>query len=195
MLYDRSEQPVERYFFERGSLDIYNMLPDEVIDNLMVREEKEADEVGKRNLEFRNDEQKVNLCFLDETTKFIERVTHITQSLSISGKNVLIIVITTMDRPSETILNTIIPNVQIFWYKQLCFSVVDHISVPKHEILEQYKLPEIKKIYYLNTNKQLPFISQHDPIAKYYDMKVGDICKITRNISNVGDSIFYRLVT
>jgi DNA-directed RNA polymerase I, II, and III subunit RPABC1 len=92
-------------------------------------------------------------------------------------------------------MSTNIKNTEIFWYKSLTYNITLHSLVPKHELIELYKKDELKKIFYLNSIESLPTILTKDPVAKYYNMRHGDICKITRNISNVGESISYRFVS
>ena len=53
---------------------------------------------------------------------------------------------------------------------------------------------ELKEIYFLNKMEQLPTLLERDPLAKWYGMKPGDICRITRENPNIGTSITYRLV-
>ena len=86
-------------------------------------------------------------------------------------------------------------HVEIFWFKQLTFNVSTHKLVPKHEIVNQLLLGELKQTYLLKSINNLPTILNSDPVAKYYGMKIGDVCRITRHNENIVPSILYRLVT
>jgi DNA-directed RNA polymerase subunit H (RpoH/RPB5) len=44
------------------------------------------------------------------------------------------------------------------------------------------------------TKSQLPKLLPTDPVAKYYGMKTGTVCKIVRNSQMTGESIYYRIV-
>ncbi len=80
-------------------------------------------------------------------------------------------------------------NVEIFLQQNLVFNITHHILVPKHSILSDEEEKELR----FNKN-ELPRILKTDPIAKYYGMKSGQICKIER-LSNVsGFTYYYRLV-
>ena len=62
-------------------------------------------------------------------------------------------------------------NIQVFHWKFFMFNILEHKYVPKFEKITHSKL----KV------EQLPIILSTDIMAKYYNMKHGDIYKITRN--------------
>ena len=68
-----------------------------------------------------------------------------------------------------------------------------HEIVPRHIILTE---EESKKVLedYQSTKSQLPKLLSTDPVAKYYGMKSGDICRIIRHSPMTGESIYYRMV-
>jgi DNA-directed RNA polymerase I, II, and III subunit RPABC1 len=66
--------------------------------------------------------------------------------------------------------------------------------VPKHELLLPLIKNELKELFFLNRIDQLPTLLDRDPVAKWYGMRSGDICRITRENPNIGTSIMYRLV-
>jgi DNA-directed RNA polymerase I, II, and III subunit RPABC1 len=82
-------------------------------------------------------------------------------------------------------------NVEIFLKKNMLFNITHHELVPLHiilseeesnEIIEKYSTPKIK----------FPKILKSDPVARYYSMKSGMMCKIIRKSPEVGESISYR---
>ena len=107
------------------------------------------------------------------------------------------IIIVLQDKPTSQINKEILiedyKNIEIFLVKNLLVNVTKHIFVPKHEILSQEEGKEILEKFKC-TRLQLPKILSSDAIAKYYGMKPGQICKITRNSNITGESIYYRLV-
>lgn len=82
---------------------------------------------------------------------------------------------------------------EIFLTKNLMFNITHHEIVPRHIILTE---DESKKVLddYQSTKSQLPKLLSTDPVAKYYGMKTGDICKIIRHSPMTGESIYYRMV-
>ena len=47
---------------------------------------------------------------------------------------------------------------------------------------------------YNATKKQIPKILITDPVARYYGMRLGDMCKIIRKNKYIGSIISYRIV-
>uniref|UniRef100_A0A6C0IXS7 RNA polymerase subunit H/Rpb5 C-terminal domain-containing protein n=1 Tax=viral metagenome TaxID=1070528 RepID=A0A6C0IXS7_9ZZZZ len=83
-------------------------------------------------------------------------------------------------------------NVQIFHINRLIFNITKHHLVPKHEVLNTDEKIFIKKKLLLSNYEQLPIILTTDVIAKYHNMKHGDVCKIYRPSKNAGHHICYR---
>ena len=73
------------------------------------------------------------------------------------------------------------------------FKIMDHILVPKHEILSEKEKKALLKKYKIS-EKQLPKILLSDPVVKEIGAKVGDVIKITRESLVAGKSIYYRIV-
>ena len=82
--------------------------------------------------------------------------------------------------------------IQIFNLNNLQFNITKHDFVPKHKVLKKKEAEDIINKYNLNSRYQLPFILKKDAIAKYYGMKSGDICEITRNSETSGKYVSYR---
>jgi DNA-directed RNA polymerase subunit H (RpoH/RPB5) len=194
MLYDRSEQPIGRFFFERGSLNIFKMIPEWSLKDIYDHGVSKKDS-NMLDLEFKNDKQRVVVHFLKSQLKLEDNITKIRNFYSLGRNDHLLCVICTETNPIDKIVSYTVKNTELFWYKSLTFNITQHTLVPKHELIEYSKKAEIKKIYNLNSLENLPFILTRDPVAKYYNMIHGDICKITRNIANVGESVSYRFVS
>jgi len=86
-----------------------------------------------------------------------------------------------------------ISNIEIFEYEELYMNVTDHILVPKHTILNKEDSEKLL-IQYNCKLEQLPKILKTDRIARHYNMKIGNICKIERYSEVTGKSISYRQV-
>jgi DNA-directed RNA polymerase I, II, and III subunit RPABC1 len=82
---------------------------------------------------------------------------------------------------------------EIFSMKNLMFNITHHEIVPKHILLTQDETDQILK-QYQTTRAQLPKLLTTDPVAKYYGMKAGDICKIIRQSPMTGESYYYRIL-
>lgn len=85
-------------------------------------------------------------------------------------------------------------NIQFFLFKQLVINITKHVKVPKHTVLSEEEAQTLVFDRYKCTRAQLPKILATDPVAKYYDMKQGQICKIVRPSISTGEVIVYRVV-
>lgn len=107
------------------------------------------------------------------------------------------VIIITQDKPTPQIakelLNDEFKLYEVFLTKMLMFNITHHELVPKHIVLTE---EEAKKVldYFDSMKSQLPKLLPTDPVAKYYGMKSGTICKIIRNSQMTGESIYYRIV-
>lgn len=81
---------------------------------------------------------------------------------------------------------------QVFHLNELQFNITKHQLVPKHELVPQEKHKDILQSYNLVHVQQLPWIQQNDPVAKYFNLKKGDIVRITRPSPTSGEYVIYR---
>lgn len=79
-------------------------------------------------------------------------------------------------------------NYEIFNIKSLMINITKHILVPKHVLLSIDEKNKVLKSFKCNI-EQLPKILKTDPVAKYYNAKIGQVFKIYRK-----DEIVYRCV-
>jgi len=77
--------------------------------------------------------------------------------------------------------------------KEKDFNPLQHIMVPKHEILSDEEIEKLLKEYQI-TKEQLPKIKVNDPAVVAIKAKIGDVLIITRKSKTSGTSVFYRLV-
>ena len=71
MLYDRTEQDTDRYHFNRGTLDLYNMIPDEVLEKIYIDAQSNF---SHYNFEFKNDKEKVVVVFLKDASNLEKKI-------------------------------------------------------------------------------------------------------------------------
>lgn len=82
---------------------------------------------------------------------------------------------------------------QIFNINELQFNISKHNLVPKHEIIDDKSIKDIIGLYNLESITQLPVILKNDPMAKYLNLKLGDVVKITRINSTNGETTAWRV--
>jgi len=83
--------------------------------------------------------------------------------------------------------------VSIYGLQRLQANILNHIKVPKHEILTPEQSSEIRTKYNLVKNEQIPSISRFDPVAVAIGMRPGQMCRIVRFSPTTGYSDYYRL--
>jgi DNA-directed RNA polymerase subunit H (RpoH/RPB5) len=83
-------------------------------------------------------------------------------------------------------------NTEVFNDVDLLVNIVDNNLVPKHILLSDEEAKDILTEYKIN-KENLPRIFSGDRIAKYYNIKAGQIVKIIRPSITAGEEILYRV--
>lgn len=159
--------------YNTNNLDIY--INDEVKNiKVYVHFHNEVKGFGKSDL--KNIMQKIISTFNDENIQLI---------LILKDKE--------NSTVSKELSKDLYKNVEIFLRKNMQFNITHHEYVPKHVVLSKDEEKELLDKYY-TTKGKLPKLARTDPIAKYYNMKPDQICKIIRKSPEVGEYLYYRLV-
>lgn len=83
--------------------------------------------------------------------------------------------------------------IQTFMLKELQINISKHAYVPKHELVkDQREVKNIMETYSLKGKNQIPIILKTDPMAKWLNLKTGDIIRISRPSQSAGYYIAYR---
>jgi DNA-directed RNA polymerase subunit H (RpoH/RPB5) len=83
-------------------------------------------------------------------------------------------------------------NTEVFNDVDLLVNIIDNNLVPKHILLSDEEAKNILIEYKIN-KENLPRILSGDRIAKYYNVKPGQIVKIIRPSITAGEEILYRV--
>lgn len=105
------------------------------------------------------------------------------------------------DEPNDTLVQVakeVYNNENIFIslvnIKRLQFNILEHVSVPKHEILnENEEKMFLEEFNILDKTKQIPTISRFDPVSIAIGLRPKQICKITRPSKTAIYGIYYRI--
>lgn len=91
-------------------------------------------------------------------------------------------------------LRSHMPGAEVFHLQELLYNVSKHSYVPKHEIVsDPEEVASIMKTYDIRHKTQLPVILRTDAMARYLDIKSGDLVRITRSSPTAGVSVSYRM--
>ena len=83
--------------------------------------------------------------------------------------------------------------IQVFWLKELLFDITEHELVPEYKILDGSGKKAVMDKYYVEEDKQLPYVLVSDPVARFYGVKVGELVEITDYSESNGKNKSYRL--
>ena len=82
---------------------------------------------------------------------------------------------------------------QIFWLNSLLFNISEHDLVPKYRIMTQEEKQSLIDKLFLDDEKNLPKILVTDPVAKFYGVRIGQLCEIEYTNETNGFNKSYRL--
>jgi DNA-directed RNA polymerase subunit H (RpoH/RPB5) len=82
---------------------------------------------------------------------------------------------------------------EIFKISELMLCIVEHTLVPNHKVLTKEE-GEIVLNEYCARKRDMPLILTTDPVARFYNMKPDEICRITRPSILTVEAPFYRIV-
>lgn len=131
--------------------------------------------------------------------KFNQQISAINKSSGVSDflnkyKNYhkILVVNSITNKPAQYIYSHY-PETEIFLEHDLMMDIASHVSVPKHMVLSDEESSEIIKAYNVK-QARLPSMLITDKMARYFNMKTGQICKILRPSETAGIEPYYRRV-
>ena len=83
--------------------------------------------------------------------------------------------------------------VQIMWLSTLLFNISKHELVPKYSIMTEKDKNNLVEKLYIESIKKLPYVLVTDPVARFYGVRIGQVCEIEYNNETNGKNKFYRL--
>lgn len=77
--------------------------------------------------------------------------------------------------------------------KRLQFNILNHVLVPKHRIMSEEQVNEIRVKYNINDDFEFPEISRFDPVSQAICLRPGQVCEILRPSKTAIQSKYYRI--
>lgn len=103
------------------------------------------------------------------------------------------IVVNDITSKTEETINSYDTQVEVFKFNKLQSVATEHILVPLHEVLTKEESENVLESYRAR-KRDMPLIRTNERIAKYYNMKPGEIVRIYRPSPLTCQSVGYRLV-
>jgi DNA-directed RNA polymerase I, II, and III subunit RPABC1 len=176
---------------ERGLLKYENL--ENNIKSLTNKISDEMTYIIKLDKYNNEDDEFYAIKFIPQKITAINKASGISEFLNkYKNKPNIVIVKSISGKAIQTVANNY-PKAGIFSEDELMINLVEHDLVPQHEILSQSDAVKVLNKYNC-IKRNLPRILSTDPVAKYYNMKPGDICRIIRPSKTSGFVPFYRLV-
>jgi len=133
--------------------------------------------------------------FIDQKITSINKQSAISEFVGSNKDKKLIIIVKDINLNSIRYIKNISENAEVFKEVELMINIVDHVFVPKYDVLDRNSNDYINfKTIYSCTKKGMPKLLDTDPLARYYGLKVDDIVRIIRPSESSGQSAYYRLV-
>ena len=83
--------------------------------------------------------------------------------------------------------------VQLFGLENFLIDVSNHVSVPKHTILNNEEVRHMMQEYNIDNLKQLPETSRTDVQSKYIGLRPNQVCRIDYKNLTTGKSVKYKI--
>ena len=98
-----------------------------------------------------------------------------------------------MEEYVNKVFNNLKRFVQVFYLNELLFDITEHELVPEYKILDEEGKKKVMDKYFVEEDKQLPYVLVSDPVARFYGVKVGELVEITDYSESNGKNKSYRL--
>lgn len=137
--------------------------------------------------------EKVAIKIVSQKITAINRSFGINEFLIAYKNNHKIVVVKEISKKAVQYIMNNFSDTEIFLEEELMINIIDNDIIPIHELLTE----EEQQTFLVDYNckkKNMPKILNTDPVARYYNMKPGNICRILRPSEKAGLCPTYRLV-
>ena len=142
------------------------------------------------NTEIKN--KKIYVKIFDYKVSSINKNSPIGEFLSKYDKEYKFLIVQEITARTEDTIDTYETQVEIFKFNKLQSDITEHDLVPEHIVLSNEESNLVLEAYRAK-KRDMPLIRSNEPVAKYYNMKPGNIVKIMRPSPITCESVGYRL--
>ena len=137
--------------------------------------------------------KKIFMKIFDYKITSINKNSPIGEFISKFDSEYKILIVQDINQKSENIIDSYSTQSEVFKISQLMINIVDHVLVPKHIVLSKDETDKVLEAYRAK-KRDMMLIRTTDAVAKYYNMKPGEIVKIIRPSVMTVEAPAYRLV-
>jgi DNA-directed RNA polymerase subunit H (RpoH/RPB5) len=186
---------IVKMFINRGFINQENK--DKYIKKLIETENDDMEfilqlDIEKNyNTEIKN--KKVYIKIFDYKISSINKTSPIGEFISKYEKEYKFLVVQDISTRAQDMVDSYETQVEIFKFNKLQSDITEHDYVPQHVILTKEEGDKVLEAYRAR-KRDMPLIRSNDPVAKYYNVKPGEIVKIFRPSPSTSKIVAYRLV-
>ena len=179
----------------RGFIDTANK--DKYIDKLIGDENDDLeytvnlDSSKNYNTEIKN--KKVHIKIFNYKISSVSEKSPIGEFIKKYNKEYKFAIVQDITSRTQETINSYDTPIEIFKFNKLQFDITEHMLVPKHEVLTKEEGENVLESYRAR-KRDMPLIRTNEDVAKYYNMKPGEITRIYRPSPLTCEAVAYRLV-
>lgn len=177
---------VTRMLTNRGLMDL-SKLPDNV-----TKARKMHSDVNTFNFDVVKGSKYFVKIYNQKLTS-ISKATSVSDFLSEHKNDNKIIIVNEVSKKAQQHIHKNYPNTEIFAEHELLIDLVSHELVPEHIPLSEEEGQTVMELYNV-TKRQMPKMLSTDPVARYYNMKAGQVVRIIPPSYTAGKTVYYRMV-
>lgn len=184
-----------KMFVNRGFINTANK--DKYIAKLVADENDDLEYVinldtsKNYNTEIKN--KKVYIKIFNYKISSVSEKSPIGEFIKKYNKEYKFIIVQDITGKTEETINSYDTQVEIFKFNKLQFDITEHMLVPPHEVLTKEEGENVLETYRAR-KRDMPLIRTNEDVAKYYNMKPGEITRIYRTSPLTCEAVAYRLV-
>ena len=184
-----------KMFINRGFINIENIQKN--IDKLIKDDNDDQeyivslDNESNYNTTIKN--KRLFVKIIDYKITSVNKNSPIGEFISKHDSEYKILIVQDINQKSENTIESYSTQSEVFKINQLMINIVDHVLVPKHIVLSKDETDAVLEAYRAK-KRDMMLIKTTDAVAKYYNMKPGEIVKIIRPSVMTVEAPAYRLV-
>jgi DNA-directed RNA polymerase subunit H (RpoH/RPB5) len=186
---------IVKIFTNRGFINNENR--DKYINKLIENENDDMEYIinidNKKNYNTEIKNKKIYMKIFNYKISSINDKSPLGEFIKKYDKEYKFIVVQGITSKTEEMISIYNTQVEIFKFNKLQSDITEHDLVPLHQVLTKEEGENVLESYRAK-KRDMPLIRTNEDVAKYYNMKPGEITRIYRPSPITGEAVAYRLV-